>query len=264
MKYNEYCDQIVVQAGLFAQHLIDADLATPVPTCPGWTVGQLVRHVGGAHREAEQVAQKGRPPGQDDFRDPTHFTDTDPVQLGAWLVEGANRLAAELRAAGPDKAVATPVADQTTKFVARRMTHETAIHRADAALALASADRLETGSAIGSEYGLQAELAVDGIDEWMELCALPLHFEVHPWMRELLGPGRTLHFHATDTQADWLVDLTGDVIAWRHADEEAAVAVRGTVLDLLLLIYKRRPVETVEVLGDRELLDFYLDRVSFG
>jgi uncharacterized protein (TIGR03083 family) len=252
MDYHEYCDQIVVQAGLLAQHLIDADLATPVPTCPGWTVGQLVRHVGGAHREAEQVAQKGKPPGQDDFRDPTHFTDTDPVQLGAWLVEGANRLAAELRATGPDKAVATPVADQTTKFVARRMTHETVMHRADAALAL------------GSEYRLEPEIAVDAIDEWMELCALPLHFEVHPWMRELLGPGRILHFHATDTQAEWLVDLTGDVIAWRHAHEEAAVVVRGTVLDLLLLIYKRRPVETVEVLGDRALLDFYLDRVSFG
>ncbi|TDU87826.1 uncharacterized protein (TIGR03083 family) [Kribbella voronezhensis] len=252
MDYHEYCDQIVAQASLLAQHLIDADLVTPVPTCPGWTVGQLVRHVGGAHREAEQVAQKGRPPGQDDFRDPTHFTDTDPGQLGAWLVEGANRLAAELRAAGPDKAVATPVADQTTKFVARRMTHETVMHRADAALAL------------GSEYRLEPGIAADSIDEWMELCALPLHFEVHPWMRELLGPDRILHFHATDTRTDWLVDLTGDAIAWRHADEEAAVVVRGTVLDLLLLIYKRRPVETVEVRGDRELLGFYLDRVSFG
>jgi hypothetical protein len=46
-----------------------------------------------------------------------------------------------------------------------------------------------------------------------------MHFEVHPRMRELLGPGRTIHLHATDTPpqaaAEWLVDLTGDAIVWR-------------------------------------------------
>jgi hypothetical protein len=39
----------------------------------------------------------------------------------------------------------------------------------------------------------------------MELGCLPFHFDVHPWMRELLGPGRTVGLHATDTQSDWLV-----------------------------------------------------------
>jgi uncharacterized protein (TIGR03083 family) len=250
--YNQYCDQLVAQAALLNDYLAGADLSTPVPSCPGWNVGQLVRHVGGAHREAEYVVRHGQAPGDDDFRDPTHFTDSDPEKLGAWLVEGAQELAAALRVAGPDRAVATPVADQSTKFIARRMTHETAMHRADAALAL------------GLEYALETEVARDTLDEWMELGALPLHFEVHPWMRELLGPGRTLHFHATDTDAEWLVDLTGDRIVWRHAHAKAAVAARGTVLDLLLVIYKRRPVETVEVIGDADLLDFYLERVSFG
>ena len=97
-----------------------------------------------------------------------------------------------------------------------------------------------------------------------------MHFEVHPWMRELLGPGRTLHFHATDTRpedaAEWVVDLTGDGLAWRHAHEKSAVAVRGPVVELLLLAYRRRsPLDgTVEVFGDAGLLDFWLDRVSFG
>jgi hypothetical protein len=59
------------------------------------------------------------------------------------------------------------------------------------------------------------------------------------------------------------VDLTEDVITWRHAEEDAAVAVRGTVLDLLLTIYKRRQGRT-EVSGDRALFDFWLERVSFG
>ncbi len=53
--------------------------------------------------------------------------------------------------------------------------------------------------AIGAEFTLDEEVALDALDEWMELGSLPMHFAVHPWMRELLGPGRTLHFHATDT-----------------------------------------------------------------
>jgi hypothetical protein len=97
-----------------------------------------------------------------------------------------------------------------------------------------------------------------------------MHLDIHPRMGELLGPGRTLHFHATDTPpkaaAEWLVDLTGEALAWRHAHEKAAVAVRGPVVELLLVVYKRQSPRSgeVEVLGDEELLDFWLERVSFG
>ena len=132
------------------------------------------------------------------------------------------------------------------------------MHRADATLTL------------GRAYALERDVAIDGVDEWMRLGSLPMHFELHPWMRELLGPGRTLHFHATDTNpdddAEWVFDLTGDISTWRRAHEKAAVAVRGPVTELLLVIYKRRSPRdgTVEVLGEQNLLDFWLDRMSFG
>lgn len=86
----------------------------------------------------------------------------------------------------------------------------------------------------------------------------------------MLGPGRTLHFHATDTApeaaVEWLIDLTGDAIVWCRADEKAAVTVRGPLTGLLLVIYRRRPTrsEGIEVLGDVQLLDFWLEQVSFG
>lgn len=86
-------------------------------------------------------------------------------------------------------------------------------------------------------------------------------------MRELLGPGRTPHLHATDMpEAEWVVDLTGDAITWRRAHEKAAVAVRGPLTELLLIIYRRRSArgDDIEILGDAELLDFWLDRVGFG
>ena len=143
-------------------------------------------------------------------------------------------------------------------FWARRFAHETLLHRADAALAL------------GVDFAVTPELAIDAIDEWMELGSLPQMFDFHPHRRELLGPGRTLHLHATDVPsgagAEWLVDLTGDLLAWRRAHDKAAVAVRGPVAELLLLVYGRLPVDEagVEVLGDAKLLDFWLERVSFG
>ncbi|TCO44852.1 uncharacterized protein (TIGR03083 family) [Kribbella antiqua] len=202
------------------------------------------------------MARTGAAPGDDDFRDPTHrFQDpADADGLQDWLTAGARELAKTLRAVGPDVPITMPIENPTTRFTARRMTHETAIHRADAVLAL------------GLDYDLDAEAATDALDEWMELGTLPLHFEVHPWMRELLGPGRTLGFHATDVATTWTVDLTGDAIRWSRSDAPAAVAVRGPLVELLLTLYKRRAVDgdRIEVHGDRDLLDYYLERVSFG
>lgn len=257
--HDRYCAEIVAQTGLLRDSIGGADLTARVPSCPDWNAGQLLRHLGGAHRWAENtVRSRTRREAPEDFRDLSAYTHEDPAVLDPWLADGAERLAAALRKAGPDTPIWTPVPAGTTSFYARRFTHETAVHRADAMLAL------------DAPYALDPDVAIDGIDEWMELGSLPLHFELHPWMRELLGPGRTLHFHATDTapeaSAEWVVDLTGDAIAWRRAHEKSAVAVRGPVTDLLLIIYRRRPPggAGIEILGDADLLDFWLDRISFG
>jgi uncharacterized protein (TIGR03083 family) len=261
LSYDRCCAEIVAQTGLLRSSLEGADLTVPVPSCPGWNVGQLARHLGGAQRWAAGVVQSraAEPvPEPDDVRDLSAYGDEDPAVVGPWLAEGAAALADALRAAGPDAPLWTPVPGGSPRFYARRFTHETALHRADATLALKK------------QYTLDQDVALDAFDEWMQLGSLAMHFEVHPQMRELLGPGRTLHFHATDTPpeaaAEWVVDLTGDAITWRRAHEKSAVAVRGPLTELLLLIYKRRPARGpgVEVLGDAELLDFWLDRVSFG
>ncbi|HEY9337074.1 MAG TPA: maleylpyruvate isomerase family mycothiol-dependent enzyme [Kribbella sp.] len=257
MEFERHCELIVEQAELLAGHLgTGKDLSTGVPSCPGWNVGQLVRHVGGAHREATVIARTGEAPPDDAFRDPTHWyadpsdcTDEAIDELAGWIVDGARELAESLRTAGPDVPIRMPVDEPTTRFTARRMAHETVMHRADAALAL------------GATYELDPDVATDGIDEWMELGALPFHFEVHPWMRELLGPGRTLKF--TAPEQSWIVDLTGDAIRWRHSTEPTAVTVRGPLTDLLLHLYKRRD-DNLEVVGDKDLLEYYRERVSFG
>ncbi|MFC9846056.1 maleylpyruvate isomerase family mycothiol-dependent enzyme [Streptomyces sp. NPDC060223] len=261
--FERCCAEIVTQTGLLAAVLPGADLAAEVPSCPGWTVNQLVRHLGGGQRWAEEIVRTraAQPPPDLDFRDLSPYAGEDPVMLADWLTEGAEQFAATLRKTGPDAAVWTPLprGPRNPSFYARRMTHETALHRADAVLALKG------------DYTLAPEVAADGLDEWMELGSLPEMLDFHPGQRELLGPGRTLRFEATndvraDGEASWLVDLTGDVLAWRRSAEPAAVTVRGPLSELLLTVYRRRSVADggLDVEGDAGLLDFWLERVAFG
>ncbi|MEU9124155.1 maleylpyruvate isomerase family mycothiol-dependent enzyme [Streptomyces sp. NPDC048506] len=263
MDFDSHCAAIVTQAGLLATALRegDVDLTASVPSCPDWNLAQLLRHLGEVYHWVEEIVRTRatEPPPETALRVLPRDTTEPPARLAAWLAEGAERLAGTLRAAGPDAKIWTPLQGYgTARFFARRMAHETVVHRADMVLTL------------GADFTVEQRVAVDALDEWMELGSLPEMFDFHPDRRELLGPGRTLHFHATDTPpeaaADWLVDLTGDALAWRRAHEPAAVSVRAPLTDLLLLIYGRQTTdkETVEVSGSTELLEYWLAQVQFG
>ncbi len=245
LSYDRYCSEIVAQTELLTSALAGADVAVPVPTCPGWDVGRLLRHVGGAHRWAEETVRTraSAPPPDEFFDDLSGYADKDLDFLGPWLNEGARRLAATLRSAGPDARMWTPVPGGTAAIYARRFTHEAAIHRADATLA------------VGAPYVIDAAVAIDSIDEWLEIVSLPMELDAYPALKELLGPGRTVHLHATDAEpeagAEWFLDLTGDIITWHRAHEKAAVAVRGPLAELLLLIYRRSPADSGELRDSR-------------
>jgi uncharacterized protein (TIGR03083 family) len=263
MHHERLCTEIVDQTRLLVATVQDCDLRVPVPSCPDWTLGMLLRHIGGGHRWAEEIVrtQAGAFRADDQLRK-LHGDDSGPAPVG-WLEEGATRLADALMTAGPDLTVWTPLdIAGTTSFWSRRFAHETLIHRADASLA------------VGSAFTVTAPVAVDAIDEWMELGALPVHFEYRPGLRDVLGPGRTLGFEATDGPGGrgtgrgpaWVVDLTGDVVRWRRGPEPTAVTVRAPLTELLLTVYRRRPAERaeVEISGDRDLLRLWLGHVGFA
>ncbi|MCC3775830.1 maleylpyruvate isomerase family mycothiol-dependent enzyme [Streptomyces sp. UNOB3_S3] len=259
MGFDRLRAEILTQTDLLRSHVKGVDLSVPVPSCPGWNLGQLLRHVGWAHRWAETIVRTRSPEAVSDARlnDVAGYTDEDMAVVGPWLTEGAELLAAALRDAGPGAAVWTPVPGETSPaFWARRMTHETAVHRADAA------------SAAGVEFTVAEDVAFDALDEWMSFGSVPEAFAPGPGVPALLGPGRTLSFRATGTapgtRAHWRVDLTGNIPVWSRAPGDATVVVSAPPADLVLFVYGRPAAGGgPEVTGDAALLELWRERTGF-
>ncbi|MFI1967930.1 maleylpyruvate isomerase family mycothiol-dependent enzyme [Streptomyces cinnamoneus] len=260
LSHERYCGEVIAETELLCTALRDADVSTPVPTCPDWTLAQLVLHLGGAHRAVEAVVRTRATEFAvpDVSREAGGPDPADAAALAAWLTEGAATLVATLREAGPDARVWTFGGEQPAAFWFRRMAHETVIHRADAF------------AAVGSPFAVAPEVAADCLDEWLDMLAFLRRIGRLPELSDVTGPDRTLHLHATDTapelDAEWVIDCTQEHIAWRRAHEKAAVAVRGPLADLLCLIYRRLPLkdaDRIEVVGDRELLEAWLERAKF-
>lgn len=246
-----------MQAASFAAVLRGADVGARVPTCPEWTIEDASRHLGGALRRIEMLVRtraRALIPEEavPEFAGPGG---DDAAALAAWLEDGAGRAAATFREAGPDLEVWSWAPVRTSAFWARRALHETVIHRADVAIAA------------GTAYELDPRVAVDTVEEWLEISGYPMFREYRPQVTSLLGADRTLRLHGTDADgAEWIIDVGGDAITWRRGHEPGTVAVRGPVRDVLLVLYRRLPIdsESVEVVGDRGLLEEWLDAVSFG
>ncbi|NGN64830.1 maleylpyruvate isomerase family mycothiol-dependent enzyme [Streptomyces sp. A7024] len=262
VSYEAYCTEIRSRSDELRAALKAGDpAATDVPSCPGWTLVELARHVGGTHRWAAEVVRTratGPVPHDATYDVSAPGDAADPAALGRWVAEGAGLLTDALREAGPDAPLWTVAPGGTAHFWARRMTHETTVHAADAVLST------------GTPFTANPPMAQDAVDEWMGFAALPRVLEAAPQdAPPLLGPGRTLHLHATDAAdggpepAEWHVDLTGELPYWQRAHKKAAVAVRAPLADLQLLLYGRRAIPELETHGDTELLALWLERTSF-
>ncbi|MDT0609531.1 maleylpyruvate isomerase family mycothiol-dependent enzyme [Streptomyces lancefieldiae] len=263
LAHDRYCDEIARQVGQLRTVLTSgADLSATVPTCPDWTLEDLVRHVGRALRwtelivrtRAEEEVPLDRVPGS-----AGPGRQGDATALDAWLAESGAVVVGTLREAGPDARAWSWAGIHNAGFWARRMTHELVVHGADAALAA------------GRPFeAVAAEVAADAVDEWLEIVRFVQRVLPDAPVRELRAPGGSIHLHATDTAADlaaeWLIELPEDGVTWRRGHEKATVALRGPLTSVLLAFYGRLPLDApeLEVLGARELLELWLEKATFG
>jgi uncharacterized protein (TIGR03083 family) len=251
---DRYFAEITASTATLAALIDGADLTQPVPSCPDWTLRQLATHVGRAHRwaaetvrtrSAEFIPFRSVPDGR--------FPD-DPAEQPGWLTAGAERVIGEVRQAGPDQVWAFGVL-RPAGFWARRMTHETVVHRVDAQLATGAAPVIEP------------DIAADGIDEWLTFVTVP-----DPGREDTrlagLKPGGSLHVHAGDVpsgQGEWLIRRGPGGIEVHREHGKGDAAVRGPASGLLLVLTRRLTPEQagVEILGDPEVLANWLAATPF-
>ena len=250
----DLADRLIAENAALAGLLGDADPSTTVPTCPGWTLDQLMRHVGRGDRWCARIvaersgefieAPGGRPPADRDGRI-------------AWLHEGVAELIAAVESSGADTPVWTFTGLRPADWWIRRRLHETAVHRADAALAL------------GADFEIDPVVAADGISEFLGLMVSRADEEGPAGGDRPLGEGQSLHLHATDdglgAAGEWTVLGRPDGIAADHEHIRATVALRGPARDLLLALVRRRTAAEsgLAVFGDQTVWDTWLARTPF-
>jgi uncharacterized protein (TIGR03083 family) len=238
MEHADYIAALRRDGEGFVRAAREADLATTVPSCPDWTVADLVWHVAEVHDFWCAVARE-RMSDPDGYQQPPRPGDDGLVDLAA---ANARALADVLEAADPATPVWTWADRKDIGFISRRMAQETAVHRVDAELA------------IGRPEPIEAELASDGIDEFLE------HFTDSIVQGSTPVDG-TVHLHCTDVAGEWLVRCAADgglTFSREHAKGDAAV--RGPASGLLNVLWRRQPLSTVEVIGDAGIAAAFVAR----
>lgn len=227
----------------FAASIGRLDPSAPVTTCPGWTVTSLVEHVVEIHRWVCAILTDGS----------AHHTHAAPAPvadaagLSSWyrdesaamqrLMAGTDSMAPCWNFAG---------VDETAAFWPRRQTQEVTVHTFDA---LSSADE---------EFRIDVATAADGIDELLTVFGVRMPARGLP--ADLAAP---IVIEPSDADTAWTVSPAanaGDpVIVAAGRGSSASATIRGTASDILLVLWKRLPIDRVSIGGDDAVAAAFLE-----
>jgi uncharacterized protein (TIGR03083 family) len=224
MEFSRYLDCLAADFARL-RAVGPASLSAPVPTCPGWTVADLIRHVGEVYLHKTRAMREGAEPGE---WPPAGLAGEEPLAL---LDRAYSELLAEFAVRKPGDPVGGWYApDQTVGFLIRRMAQETVIHRIDAELGAGQPVEL-----------IPADLAVDGIDELLKTF---LAYSVATWgsyFTSILAssPGRTYLVQAG--RAAWRVRTGPGLCAVEDGvgEEAASVTISGPPAAVLRWVWNR-------------------------
>ena len=258
MEIAEHIDALHREGDRLADAAERAGLDADVPPCSPWLVKDLLRHTGYIHRwaarhitECPEEVLDG-PPEEEILADGA----ADPDLLG-WFRAGHAALVDALSTADPGLRCATFMdAPSPLAFWARRQAHETAIHRADAEIAL------------GDRPGYPPDFAADGIDE------LIMGFGQRRKYRPSAEYGGGMDVRTSDTGRAWHVAAEDGRIqarrepAGRDSADRAPCAVTGPASGLYLFLWNRGDAGQagVTVAGDPGFLEAWQSsvRVRWG
>lgn len=216
-------------------------LDAAVKTCGDWTVRDLLLHVGQVYAHVGRLLTErittdpgAKPPVPDGVEPVGYVADT--------LEELVDALASS--------EAGTPVWNWSSQpdvaaFWARRMAHESAVHRYDAQ------------RAHGVAQPVDADLAHDGLEELVELI-LP-----RIMARDRPRPPEAVYAFAATDGGEWVVRTSPDGIERLPTAKNAAVVVRGPSSSVLLAAYGRVKWASLEISGDAALLEGWSQTLRF-
>ena len=251
MNVDEHIAQLEDAGKRLAAAAGAAGLDAQVPSCPDWTVRDLVRHQGGVHRWAAGHINPPRTEYWDVDLDDIVGSWPADADLLRWFASGHANLVESLSDADPNLECWTFLAAPSPLAMwARRQAHETTVHRVDAELA--------AGWQLAN---VPAAFAADGVDELLTC------FITRPGGTLRANPAKTLAVRCTDDAGNWLVSIGPDRVTTSAADHVIATAtaancqISGSASDLYLALWHRRPASELSIEGDADVLDLFNDQV---
>ncbi|HVW81558.1 MAG TPA: maleylpyruvate isomerase family mycothiol-dependent enzyme [Mycobacteriales bacterium] len=211
-----------------------------VPTCGDWTVGDLAAHVWQVYANVTLFVSTRA------TRRPDALPERPKGDVVDLLEAQLDELVGALTECDADTPVWTWVFDAPSGaiFWARRMAHESAVHRFDAQ------------NAHGIQEPIGDELASDGIDELVDVLVPRIYRR-----DQVSGPTGTLALQSSDG-GSWFLELEPGGV--RKVDSgEADATATGTSSGLLLSLYGRVPLSSVEISGDASLLEAWRSVLNF-
>ncbi len=219
------------------EHALDASIAS----CEPWVGTDLLWHMIEVHYSWKFIVNSHLM-NPDDYVPRSKPADKD---LLTEYRAGLNELIGVLSSIDPARSCWTWAGIHDVAWVIRRMAHETTVHAWDA------------HRATGNTSDIDAALASDGIDEFV-------HVMVKSNMREEEGPlTGSVHIHCTDVDGEWLIVPTGTsevVVTREHAKGDCAI--RGSASQLLLGLWRRIPMSSLEVIGSSDVAIQFLSRTA--
>lgn len=217
----EIVEWISTESESFARAITPESVEKQVPSCPAWTVRDLVWHLGRVQRFWASIARTGRDEAPA-FPEPLPGP-SDAGQLAAWMRFASHDLLDALGAVDWQQPAWTWWRDdRTVGAIARHQAQEVAVHRWDAQSASGDADRLP------------AALAIDGVDEFVWL------------IRQLREPMPVA------------LTVVENGYVYSPSDDPPVVNVRAPASDLVLMLYGRIKPPELDIEGDESVLDAFL------
>ncbi|MGB3373385.1 MAG: maleylpyruvate isomerase N-terminal domain-containing protein [Rhodococcus sp. (in: high G+C Gram-positive bacteria)] len=248
MTPDEQLPLLSAECNLMSSLTLD-DASSPVPSMPDWTVEKLIRHVTFVHRMALAALDTPATDGMAKVIAGVQRPERGPRAFDDYRESAAAMLDA-YSVVDYAQEVATWAGVGTADYWIRRQLHEVTVHRFDAQDAVHARGGAEPDPA--DPVG-----AADGVAEWAESFLARVPLEQLPQLA-----GRTVHLHTDDgTGMELFLDFGGSEISVTREHRKGDVALRGSAQNLLLAVWRRRPLAVLDVVGDASVAEALYDGV---